>query len=477
MPGISFRVSDNGNYGVSFLRGNKSPTPDDGIPNDLIPLSDSPMIVLWQQTNLPSVQKKWLAYKHLSGEGEYFSDNIESGTNGWTTVNGCPAPNTPVPTDCSACTGLWHISTRRSYSSSHSWYYGREATGNFNTGARNCGSIESPPINLTAATSALLSFWSWYETELVDVDTYDVKLIDIYDGTSWHQAKYQIASLEGTAKSWQKIQIDLKDYIGSTIKVRFRFDTRDSLYNDYEGWYIDDVMIKAVFPVNEATLTVRVIEGASLKFTTTGTGSTTPIKGGDIVIQGTARGTVVGDPIIESGSWAGGNAVGIMILNKVFGTFLGNQNLYVNGAVLAKTQAANFFRDRDNYIRAYYSDTVGFGTPSANYLNYDKHGYPRGADTQWPPDKTEDWSAANDYFTLVQWDTVRVQGEVPVDLEINTLNRIPSIAEPYAIIRSNALTTTTGSFQATTAELGLHTFGTGSYSTNVYFDDFALQTQ
>ena len=48
--------------------------------------------------------------------------------------------------------------------------------------------------------------------------------------------------------------------------------------------------------MNEATLTVRVIEGASLKFTTTGTGSTTPIKDGDVVIQGTARGTVVGDP-------------------------------------------------------------------------------------------------------------------------------------------------------------------------------------
>ena len=39
--------------------------------------------------------------------------------------------------------------------------------------------------------------------------------------------------------------IDLSSYTGSTIKVRFYFDTLDELANGEEGWFIDDVVVTA----------------------------------------------------------------------------------------------------------------------------------------------------------------------------------------------------------------------------------------
>jgi hypothetical protein len=35
----------------------------------------------------------------------------------------------------------------------------------------------------------------------------------------------------------------LTSFVGHVIQIRFRFDTIDSDYNDYEGWYIDDVAV------------------------------------------------------------------------------------------------------------------------------------------------------------------------------------------------------------------------------------------
>ncbi|MEW5759281.1 MAG: FG-GAP-like repeat-containing protein [Candidatus Thermoplasmatota archaeon] len=48
-------------------------------------------------------------------------------------------------------------------------------------------------------------------------------------------------------ESWTKIAIDLSSYSGSVVKIRFNFDTIDYLYNDYEGWYIDDIRITLNF--------------------------------------------------------------------------------------------------------------------------------------------------------------------------------------------------------------------------------------
>ncbi|MEZ4618144.1 MAG: hypothetical protein R2867_21885 [Caldilineaceae bacterium] len=53
-----------------------------------------------------------------------FEDNMENGEGSWTTVGD---------------DNLWHLSQIRSHSPSNAWYYGKEETRNYETGASNRG--------------------------------------------------------------------------------------------------------------------------------------------------------------------------------------------------------------------------------------------------------------------------------------------------------------------------------------------------
>lgn len=461
--GISFRLDENLNsYGLSFLRGSNStaPTPDN-INDNLIPTGKDQrlLITLWQQTN-NGTTPNWLAYKDIEEPGA-LSDDVESGENLWST-EGVPSPD-----------GLWHISNRRPHAGTYAWYYGREATGTYNTGAINSGSLVSTPINLCNATTASLSFWSWYSTEAdpLYVDDYDVKTVEVSTdcGNSWnvvYQLKRDSAPFN-PMNVWELITIPLSAYVGNSIRIRFHFDTIDAAFNDHEGWYIDDVSITsdATFELNEATLLVRITESASITFDS---GGTTEIVDGDVVVGSTSgsQGTVNGAPVVASGSWAGNNAAGTMLLRNITGSFQ-NEALTVLGS--AATATATGFTSRGNYIKAYYGNTSDCGTPNDCALDQNKHGYPRGtADLNWPPEDLDDWAAANDYYTLVQWDEVNAA--------VTTVDIIPSVDEPNALIESTEsilFTPIATSLETTRSELGLHTFGKGSL--NIFFDDFGLQ--
>jgi len=463
--GLSFRLDNTLNsFGLSFLRGSSftAPTPDN-IDDPLIPPGKDQklLIALWQQTN-SGLTPKWLAYKDISQQ-VHFEDDIESGVNDWT-ASGTPGPN-----------GFWHISTKESHSPGNAWYYGQEGVWNYDTGlSANRGTLTSTDIHLCSVHSATLSFWSWYETEDEDypgtANMYDVKYVDIYDGTQWLLGVYQIKYPGHPIRSWTPIRIDLSPYVGKTIKVRFRFDTGDRLYNNYEGWYIDDVTVTGDVPVNESTLLVRIVESASISFAN---GRVAPILEGDVVVGAVsnATGTVNGAPMVSSGSWAGNNAVGTILLANVYGTFQIGEGVTVIGS--SAQAMVTGFTGRANYIRAYYGDSNGCGTPNDNPMDNEKHGNPRNTDPAnvnfyWPPKDVADWAAENDYFTLVQWDAINGG--------VGTVARIPSLDEPDAILQSTEpvlFTPSSGLFNR--AELGLHTFGKGSL--NVYFDDFALRTQ
>lgn len=462
VAGISFRLDNNSNsYGLSFMRGDNSlATPYDNIPNEIVPDAQNgkTSIVLWRQTDSGNT-RTWLAYKDISSRN--FADDAESGEDGWTV-------------ETSDEISQWHITENRSQSASHAWYYGREGTWDFDTGARTYGYLISPDINLCGFSDAKVSFWSWHETEPFDpanptfVNIYDVKFIDISTngGTTW-TALFQLTHPENPMGVWEYIEVPLTSYVGQTIKIRFRFDTGNSLNNTYEGWYVDDILISGdfQFPVNEATLMVRITEAATVSFSS---GGTTAIEEGDIVRQSNgATGTVIGAPILSSGSWAGDDAAGIILLNNLPRDSEGSITTpFVAGALSVAGKGTDLatvtaFRERDNYIRTYYTDTNGCGMPNDDPLDYEKRANARGA-VNWPPDNVDGWSAENDYFTLIQWDA------------FNTgVDTITSVSEPNAIIRNDTLTTPTPYEQP--PELGLHTFGHGS--TNVFFDDFALQAE
>jgi hypothetical protein len=95
-------------------------------------------------------------------------------------------------------------------------------------------------INLTGATNPKLSFMSWYNTETGT--SYDKKSVQISTdgGSTWIDVK-QISDIQST---WNLETVDISSYGGGKIRLRFYFNTIDGFYNNYEGWYIDDVKVE-----------------------------------------------------------------------------------------------------------------------------------------------------------------------------------------------------------------------------------------
>ncbi|MEW6324188.1 MAG: S8 family serine peptidase [Nitrospirota bacterium] len=168
-----------------------------------------------------------------------FQDDMESGTAGWT-VAGSDGAGGPA---------LWHQSSRRSDSPVTAWYYGKESTGNYHTGATNSGSLTSPAIDLAGVTGAELTFAHFLQTENSPSSTpyYDAARVEVSanGGATWTSV-----GLYPSTVGWAAPAIDLGAYDGLTIKVRFSFNTVDSILNNYEGWYIDDVTIAGTVDQN-----------------------------------------------------------------------------------------------------------------------------------------------------------------------------------------------------------------------------------
>ncbi|MCC6475871.1 immune inhibitor A, partial [bacterium] len=145
-----------------------------------------------------------------------FADNMEAGTGGWTT---------------SGIGSLWHLSTRRSASATHSWYSGNEGTGLYDDNMN--ASLISQPIVIGA--NANLAFKHWHSLET----GYDYGFVDVSDGGAWVTVAGPYTGANGV---FEDESVSLAQFApGSTIQVRFR-QTSDGGVTD-EGWYIDDIQI------------------------------------------------------------------------------------------------------------------------------------------------------------------------------------------------------------------------------------------
>jgi hypothetical protein len=162
-----------------------------------------------------------------------YEGDAESGTADWTT------------------TGLWHLVDHASgphpeaHSGTHSWWYGQEVNATYDTGARSEGSLTSPPIHVPAS-DFYLRFWYWYETE-TESRAADQRWVQIaVDGAPFQN----LLQLYGDPQAWwlQSPVIDLSAFAGHTIQVRFHMDTLDDSYNQFQGWYVDDVSISTMAP-------------------------------------------------------------------------------------------------------------------------------------------------------------------------------------------------------------------------------------
>ena len=162
-----------------------------------------------------------------------FSDNMESGDGLWTTEG---------------TSNLWHISTRKSFSPTHSWYCGQESNGQY-VANMDCY-IQTIPFMINA--NSTFSFYRWFHVPIYGVDGIYVIIIgngfcDTLDfiGTGGALGGRPIQS------DWFEESYSLSQYpVGETIQVRITF-VSDNEFGVGEGFYIDDTNVDFLTPVEE----------------------------------------------------------------------------------------------------------------------------------------------------------------------------------------------------------------------------------
>ena len=173
-----------------------------------------------------------------------FEEGFENGLGDFTINNNFGSGN-----------GLWHASSGRQldgltgHTPPGSLYYGQGEDemggGTYDTGTANGGALFSPTIALPQAGAITLKFNYFLETE--DQAVWDIAQVAIDTGSGYQPL---VSSSDetfptGSGGTWASASIDLSAYGGATVTLRFSFDTLDAFANQFEGWYIDDVLIEA----------------------------------------------------------------------------------------------------------------------------------------------------------------------------------------------------------------------------------------
>ena len=177
----------------------------------------------------------------------FFADDFESGTNGWThgAMAGAVAPDEwtlGIPAD-----GPGHA-----HSGQNCW---RSAAGSTYKNLSDSWLL-SPEIDLTDASCAYLSFWLWNSVQdwpwisLTDTSQYfvsDPLWMEITkDGSTFVPLCSAMGGVNDdpaipTIGGWTKIVLDLTKYGGHNVQVRFRFKSDSTVVKP--GSYIDDFQV------------------------------------------------------------------------------------------------------------------------------------------------------------------------------------------------------------------------------------------
>lgn len=176
-----------------------------------------------------------------------YSEDFENGLTNWT-ISGTDGLGGPA---------LWHLSSHRYNSPSNSLYYGDGTSFTYNTGAANSGSAVSAPIDLTLSTAdTILQFYYYLRTE--NLSPYDTAEVSVSNdgGVTW--APLWSSAFDSPGISMVPVTINLSGYVGSIIQLQFSFNTLDSVFNDFEGWVVDDINILTTVttPINNPPVAV-----------------------------------------------------------------------------------------------------------------------------------------------------------------------------------------------------------------------------
>ncbi|MBA7521802.1 hypothetical protein ES705_13913 [subsurface metagenome] len=162
-----------------------------------------------------------------------FSDNMESGSGLWTT---------------GGTNNLWHISTTRYFSPTHSWYCGDSITYQYNNNM-DCY-IQTIPFMINA--NSILKFYRWFDVPLYGTDGIYI-MGDGYADTLDFIGTGGALGGRGIQSDWFEEEYSLSEYpAGETIQVRIAFisDGGDGVG---EGFYIDDFVAEYITMIQEYT--------------------------------------------------------------------------------------------------------------------------------------------------------------------------------------------------------------------------------
>ena len=163
------------------------------------------------------------------------------------------------------------------FSGDFSWWYGQVQTGSYigtqidsdsllsggTSEIKNSGQLVSPTITLTSGTVPVLRFRTWWEIESFNpsengYDIMDVQ-VSIDSGNTYTTIKRINPSIDPNDSDrkhkplssggfnrkpvWVLEEIDLSDFVGNDVTVRFNFQTNDANHNGFRGWILDDVEV------------------------------------------------------------------------------------------------------------------------------------------------------------------------------------------------------------------------------------------
>jgi len=198
--------------------------------------------------------------------GAYF-DDIEHNKPGW--IHYIVSSN-----NASGIIDNWTITDIKAYSPIHSWYSGKEQSGE--TGGATIA-LETPEFDLVNSNSAFFSFYHYYEFDSFG-DTYPdggIVEITVDNGITWTEITpvnnypgvitrgYRnplngYSAFVGTSNGWKEEKFCLNNYVGNKIKMRFVVGYDYKIYGQpNEGWYIDDICLSSsiIQPVVDGKLT------------------------------------------------------------------------------------------------------------------------------------------------------------------------------------------------------------------------------
>ncbi|MGC9308203.1 MAG: C25 family cysteine peptidase [Thermoplasmatota archaeon] len=158
----------------------------------------------------------------------FFLDDMESGSNGWTTL-------------ATSGSDLWHLSNQRSNSPSTAWYCANESTGEYEDDMLNF--LISPAINLSGASGSMVSFATWFDLEM----SWDYGYVCASPDNSTF---YILKEYTGNSGGWMTDSVDVTSCINETtglVNIGFVMYT-DGSVQWYDGWFIDDVEVYTLSP-------------------------------------------------------------------------------------------------------------------------------------------------------------------------------------------------------------------------------------